>query len=349
MRPYIMTALRNPLLWIVPAVLLPLLVAIGAIVTSRQARVEATVWTQVSSLIDAPGGSVKPPAEVEAATFNERLNTESFRSAVITAAGLDERVKNGDWPGNSGIADLFAKFPLTKPLAGLLGASSSKDEQANRDRALATVKSSITAEARGNNLLYVIYTGDSADTGIALVSGAIDTYQKENLGQTSTEAQAVIDFYTKQVAAAQQGLEAADNDLRAFEAEHPSSPAAPRPASEAQQLASLQSTYNIRLSQYELALNRQSDAEVRAQASLTTSDNDFQIVDQPHAPPGLTLNLRHAAMLTFIGIVFGFGLGALLIVLRTWFDDTVRGREDVKRLFGFEVLATLPNLKKGGE
>jgi uncharacterized protein involved in exopolysaccharide biosynthesis len=349
MRPYVVTALRNPLLWIVPAVLLPLLVAVGAIVTSRQAHVEATVWTQVSSLIDTTGSSLKPPAQIEADTFNERLDTESFRSDIITAAGLDDQVKNGQWPGRSGVASLLAKFPLTKPLAGFFGTSSSGDAETNRNLALDAVKSSIVAEPRGNNLLYITYTGDSTDTGIALVTGAVNTYQKENLGQSSTQAQAIIDFYTKQVASAQQSLEQADSDLRAFEAEHPSSPSAPRPPSEAQQLAQLQSTYNIRLSQYELALNRQSDAEVRAQASLTTSDNDFQVVDQPHAPGGLSLNLRHAAMLTFVGIVFGFGLGALLIVVRTWSDETVRSREDIKGLFGLDLLAVLPNVKKGGE
>ena len=349
MRPYIVTALRNPLLWVIPAVLLPLLVAVGAIVTSRQERAEATVWTQVSSLIDTPGGSYKPPAQVEADAFNERLNTESFRSSIITAAGLDDRVNEGSWPGRSGVTGLLTKLPLTKPLAGLLGVSSSNDATANHESALAVVNTSLRAEARGNNLMYVTYKGDNADVGIALVKGALDTYQKESSGQSSAEAQAVIDFYTKQVAAAQQSLQEADSDLRAFEAEHPSSPSVPRPPSEAQQLAQLQSTYNIRLSQYELALNRQSDSEVRAQASLTTSNNDFEVVDQPHSPAGPTLDLRHAAMLTFFGIVFGFVLGGLLIALRTWFDESVRRRQDVRDLFGLELLAVLPRFKKGGD
>jgi len=349
MRPYVMTALRNPLLWILPAVLLPLLVAVGAIMTGGQARVEASLWTQVSPLIDTSAGTLKPPAQVEADTFNERLSTESFRFSIITAAGLDDRVKNGTWPGESGVGNLLAKFPLTKPLAGFFGASSSGDVEANRNRALAAVKASLVAEARGNNVLYVVYTGDSADTGVALVSAAISAYQKESVGQSSAQASAVLNFYAQQVAEREQALEQADADLRAFEAEHPAAVGAPRAASEAQQLAQYQSIYNIRLSQYELAMNRQGDAQVRAQASLTTSDNNFQLVDEAHTARGLALNLRRAAMLTFVGIVFGFGLGGLLIVLRTWFDETVRRREDVKGLFGLDVLAVLPNVKKGGE
>jgi hypothetical protein len=344
MKPYVITAMRNPLLWIVPAILLPLLVAVGAVMLSRQNTVQAAIWTETSALLDTTTSAVKPPAQVEVDTFNERLNTEAFRTSIITAAGLDDQVKNGDWPKASGVASLLAKFPLTKPLASLLGGSSGNAEQ-NHDRALAAVKSGLSAEARGNNLMYITYSGGSTDIGIALVKGAVDTYQKENVGQNSAQAQAIIDFYTSQVADAQKGLEQADSDLNAFEAEHPASPISPRPASEAQQLAQLQSTYNIRLSQYELALSRQSDAEVRAQASLTSSNNDFGVVDQPYSN-GPTLALRKAGMLTFLGIVFGFGLGALLIVAKTWLDDTVRRQEDIEKLFGLDLLAALPKFRK---
>jgi uncharacterized protein involved in exopolysaccharide biosynthesis len=349
MRPYVITALRNPLLWLVPMILLPLLAAIGAVMTSGQTEVRATVWTQVSALIDTTGSDLKPPAEVETETFNERLNTESFRSDILTAAGLDDQVAKGEWPPESAVAGFLSKIPVLGAFAGFFGGTASSDATLNHDRALAEVKKSITAEARGNNLMYVTYVGSDGDTGVALVNGAIQTYQKENLGQSSAQAQAVLDFYANQVAERQQELEEADSNLRAFEAEHPSAVGAPRPASEAQELASLQSIYNIRLSQYELAMSRQGDAQVRAQASLTTEDNNFEVVDSPRAPLGSSLNLRQAAMLTFVGIVLGVGLGALLIALRTWLDQTVRKGEDVRKLLGLELLAIVPNLKKGGK
>jgi hypothetical protein len=348
MRPYVLTALRSPLVWLVPAVLLPLLVAVGAVMTSRQSEVRAAVWAQASSLLDAPTGSLSPPAEIEAGTFNERLSTESFRASILTAAGLDEKVEEGEWPGGSALGNLLDEFPLTKPFAGFLGASSG-DAEANRQRALDAVKSSIRAEARGNNLVYIVYVGDDAETGVALVNGAIASYQKESLGQSNAQAQAILDFYAEQVAERQQELEEADANLRAFEAEHPVAVGASRPASEAQELAQLQAVYNIHLSQYELAMSRQDDAQVRAQASLTTSDNDFSVVDQPAAPQSSSVDFRRAAMLTFLGVFFGVGLGVLLIVLRTWLDQTVRRREDVRELSGLDLLAVLPDLRKGGK
>ncbi|MGD0766419.1 MAG: hypothetical protein ABR978_08990, partial [Dehalococcoidia bacterium] len=325
---------RNPLLWLVPALLLPLLVAIGAVITSRQSEVKATIWTQVPSLVDTvtPAETPQPPAKIEAATFNERLSTESFRASILSAAGLDDQVAQGKWPGKSGLGSLLAKLPF-------FGGSSSSDAETNRNRALAAVKASLSAEAPGNNLMYIVYVGGDADVGVALVNGAIETYQNENQKQSS----AALDFYATQVAELQQELVAADSDLRAYQAEHPAAAGAPVGASEAQ----LQSVYNIRLSQYELAMNRQSDAQW--QASLTSTNSDFSVVDPPRAPLGSALNRPHAAMLTFLGVVLGVGLGGLLIALRTWFDQVVRRAEDVQRLLGLELLAVVPDLRKGGE
>jgi hypothetical protein len=336
MRPYVMTALRSPSLWLVPALLLPLLVAICAVMISRQSEVKATIWTQVPSLIDTPvpAATPQPPAKIEAATFNERLGTESFRASILTAAGLDDQAAQGEWPGKSGLRSILAKLPF-------FGGSSSNDTEANRGRALDAVKKSLKAEAGGNNLLYVVYVGGDADTGVALVNGAIEAYQDENLTQNN----AILNFYAEQVAEQQRELAAADADLRAFYEGDSAAAGASGAPSEAQ----LQSIYNVRLSQYELAVGRQVDAQVRAQASLTTMDNEFSVVDLPRVPLGSALNRSQAAMLTFMGVVLGVGLGVLLIVLRTWLDQVVRRGEDVRKLLGLELLAVVPDLRKGGE
>lgn len=349
MRPYVETALRTPLLWIIPVVLIPLLVAVGALLTSRQYEVTATVWAQAPSLIDTTTSRTDPPAQIEAQTFNERLSTEAFRNSVITAAGLDDKVASGEWPSSSGIGNILSSFPLTKPFAGLLGGRASSGADGSRAAGLAEVETALRVEARGNNLVLVKYAGGDGEVGVALVNAAIQTYQKENQGQTSTQAQSLLAFYEEQVTARQQELEEADANLRAFEAEHPIALGAPRVASEAQKLAQLQSIYNIRLSQYELALDRQSEADVRAQASLTTSNNAFELMDAPRLPDGPVLNFSRAAMLTFLGTVFGVGLGSLLIALRTWSDQRVRRREDVSEMLEMNLLAALPDLGKGGD
>lgn len=345
MKPYLATAFRNPLLWLLPALLLPLLVAVGAIMLGRQSSVQASVWTDTSALLDATlTTNLAPPAQLQADAFNQWLNTESFRSTIITTAGLDDKVNSGQWPKKSGISALLTKFPLTKPIFG----GSSGDAAANHDRALAELKSKLSAQVAGNNLLFITYKGGNSDDDVAAVKAALDTYQKQNLGKDSSQAQALIQFYTNEVSSDEQSLSEASNDLQAFQAEHPAAPGAARPPSEASQLAELQSTYNIRLSQYELALSHLSDEESRAQASVSSSNTDFQVVDQPTAKAP-ALQLKITALLTFAGVIFGFGIAGLLIALRTWSDDAVREAEDVRKLFGREAMATIASFKKGGD
>ena len=204
MRPYVMTALRNPLLWMLPAVLLPLLVAVGAIMTSRQSqrggeRLDAGL---VPDRYAGDNGSFQPPAQIEANTFNERLNTESFRPSIITCRRPRRPGEQRQVAGEIGSPQYAGRsFPLTKPLFG----GSLPDAAANHDRALAAVKSSLSAEVRGNNLLFITYKGGGTDDDVALVQAALDTYQKQNLGINSTRG-AVGDrlLYQGQVNADQQ-------------------------------------------------------------------------------------------------------------------------------------------------
>lgn len=347
MRPYVETVFRRPLLFFVPAALIPILVAVTAFLTGGRYEVIATVWAQVPPLLGTATGAVKPPAEIEAQSFNERLATESFRAGILTKAGLEDKVAAGDWPQSSALGSLLAKTPFTRPFAGFFGGAPPASEQEKRNRALDEIEKSLAAEARGNNLVRIVYTGGDADVGVALVSAALEVYEEESLGQTNQQAQAILAFYEEQVAERQTELAEADADLRAFEAEHPVGAGEARVASEAQELAQLQTLYNIRLSQYELALDRQSDAQERAQVSVTSMNNDFGVVDPPQEPAGTVLDVRRTAAVTFVGVVFGVGLGGLLVVLQTWFRQTLQRREDVERMLALPLLTALPDLRKG--
>jgi hypothetical protein len=158
MRPYVETALRTPLLWVIPVVVIPLLVAVGTFFMSRQYEVTATVWAQAPSLIDTATGRTDPPAQVEAQTFNERLSTESFRSSLLTASGLDDKVAAGEWPGSSRIGSMLSSFPVTKPIAGLFGGRATGNADVNRATALAELNG-VESGARGNNLVLITYAG----------------------------------------------------------------------------------------------------------------------------------------------------------------------------------------------
>lgn len=373
MRPYIETAFRHPLLLLVPILLIPFLVAIGAYLTTRHYEVSAALWAHVPSIMGTEGGtSYRPPAATEAQTFEERLSTESFRSSVITSAGLDEKVESGEWPPSSGLGRLLSKTPVTEPIANLLGLDPPGSAADRHDRALEKVESSMTVEARGDNLVRIIQTGDDPEVGVALVEAAIEVYHEEQARSSAAQAQAIIQFYEGQVAERREDLEEAEAALLSFQARYPAaddeallpaqaeqlaglSPEGQYPATEdgslpptqAQQLAQLQTEYDISLSQYELALERLGEAQLRADTDVTGSQSSFSVVDPPTLPDGPTLDVSRAVTLVFMGIVFGVGIGGVLVLVRTWSDQTLRRAEDIEQRLRVPVLASLPRVERG--
>jgi uncharacterized protein involved in exopolysaccharide biosynthesis len=348
MRPYIETAFRHPLLLLVPALLIPFLVAIGAYLTTRHYEVSAALWAHVPSIMGTEGStSYRPPAATEAQTFEERLSTESFRSSVITAAGLDEKVESGEWPPSSDLGRLLSKTSLTEPIARLLGLVPPGSAADRRDRALEKVESGITVEARGDNLVRIVHTGDDPEVGVALVEAAIDVYQEEQARSSAAQAQGILQFYEEQVAERRDDLEVAEAVLLTFQAGYPATDDEPLPPAEAQQLAHLQTDYDIRMSQYELALERLGEAQLRADTDVTGSQSSFSVVDPPTLPDGPTLDVSRAVTLVFMGIVFGVGVGGVLVLVRTWSDQTLRRAEDIEQRLRVPVLASLPRVERG--
>ncbi len=348
MRPYVETAFRHRLLLLMPAILIPVLVAIGAWVTTRHYEVTATVWAQVPTLISTEGGtSYTAPSVAEAETFNEHLSTEAFRRQVLTDAGLDEEVLAGKWPGQSDLGRLLSKTSVTKPIASFLGLGTPVGDEEALRRAIDEVEKRISVESRGTNLVRITYKGGDPETGVALVNTAIKAYQDENYSNSSSQAQAVLSFYEDQVSERKNALDDANAPLRQFEAQHPTMPGVSLSPSEAQELGRLQADYDVRLSQYEKAVEQLGEAQLRADTSLTSRQHAFTLVDAPKAPNAPTLDVSRAVTLVFMGIVFGFGLGSVLILIRTWSDRTLQRADDVEARLRVPVLATLPHIRKG--
>jgi uncharacterized protein involved in exopolysaccharide biosynthesis len=347
MRPYVETAFRHRLLLLLPAILIPVLVAIGAWATTRHYEVTATMWAQVPALISTSGTSFTAPSVAEAETFSEHLSTEAFRRQILTDAGLDDKVQAGEWPAQSDLGRLLSKTPLTKPIASFLGLNAPSGDEAALDRALSEVERRITVEARGTNLVRITYRGGDPEVGVALVNTAIKTYQDQNFSSTSSQAQAVLSFYEDQVSERKAALDDANTALQEFQVQYPAVPGADRPPSEEQELGRLQAEYDVRLSQYEKAVEQLGEAQLLADTSLTSSQHAFTMVDAPKVPKAPTLDVSRAVTLVFMGIVFGFGLGCVLVLVRTWSDRTLQRAEDVEARLRVAVLASLPHIRKG--
>jgi uncharacterized protein involved in exopolysaccharide biosynthesis len=348
MRPYVETAFRHPLLLLAPAVLIPLLVAMGAWATTRHYEVTATVWAQQPTLVGTTGGtSGRAPSETEAETFSEHLSTEAFRQQVLTDAGLSDKVAAGQWPAQSDLGKLLSKTPLTKPIASFLGLKAPSNSAEAQTRALAEIQKRITVQANGTNLVRITYKGSDPETGVSLLNTAIKTYQDQNFGSSNSATQAILSFYQDQVDHSRKDMQDANSKVMDFQTQHPVAVGAARPDSEAQQLSQLQADYDVRLTQYEKAVEQLGAAQLQADAGLTSRQQQFTVVDAPQVPKAPTLDVRRAVTLVFMAVVFGFGLGAFLVLVRTWSDRTLQRAEDAESRLRVPVLATLPRIRKG--
>jgi uncharacterized protein involved in exopolysaccharide biosynthesis len=326
---------------------IPILVAIGAYATTRHYEVSASMWAQVPSVSTDGGATLRAPAASETQTFQERMETETFRNKIITAAGLDDEVASGEWPPASDLGKLLSKTPITKPIAGVLGLTAPILCGRARAQALARVKSVLRMEARGDNLVRITYTGEEPDLGVDLVNAAYKTYQDEEASSSAAQAQAVLAFYEDQAAEQKAELEDADIALTTFEAQNPETPGVPRPVAEAQEQARLRAAYEVSLGQYEAALERLSEIQVRADMDVSGRQSRFLLVDAPVAPSGPTLDVSKAVTLVFMGLVFGVGVGGSLVLISTWSDQTLRRPEDIEVRLRVPVLASLPHVGKG--
>jgi uncharacterized protein involved in exopolysaccharide biosynthesis len=338
---------RKPLLVLVPAVLIPILVAVGAYATTRHYEVSASMWAQVPSVSTDGGATLRSPAASETQRFQERMDTEAFRNKIITAAGLDDKVASGEWPPASDLGRLLSKTPITKPIASALGLTAPSDAGSAHDRALQKIKSTLSIEAKGDNLVRITYRGEDPDTGVALVNAAYKTYQDEEASSSAAQAQAVLGFYEDQVAKRKSEVEDADAALTTFQAQNPETPGVSFPVDKAQELTRLRAAYEVSLGQYQDALSRLSEVQARADASASGQQANFSLVDPPTAPDGPTLDVSRAVTLVFMGLVFGVGVGSALVLVSTWSDQTLRRVEDVEQRLRVAVLASLPLVGKG--
>jgi capsular exopolysaccharide synthesis family protein len=103
------------------------------------------------------------------------------------------------------------------------------------------------------------------------------------------------------------------------------------------ELSQLEKTFNLYQQIYlNLLNNRESLRLARLQNTLT-------VVKIDEARPNLSPVRPRVGLNTILGIVAGLVLAVSIIFLRDFLDDTIKNRDDVKRLFGLSAIGQIPN------
>lgn len=345
MRAYLETLFRSPALLVLPVLLIPLVVAPGAFLSSHQYRVAATVWVEEGNgLLD----DNRTPGAREAEAFRQRLETEAFRDTIIKEAGLTQTVEALAWPKTGGGPAWLAKVPFAGRIAQLLGGKRPEDVETARALASQEVFATLAVEEPGRNLVRVSYVGGDPEIGVRLVDAAIVVYKSESLSLAEQRAQQIVEFYEGELRARQREMEQARVALAAYEGKLPAgySDSVASCFSESQELAALKRAHDDSIARYQEVQGNLDDAKHQAETDLIERANSLVVVDSPAIPGSRTLDLHGILTLTLLGVVLGSGMGAMLIVVRTWSDQRLRRPEDVESRLKVPVLGSLPRISK---
>jgi capsular polysaccharide biosynthesis protein len=351
LRPYLETLFRLPLLFIVPALALPVLVFLGQKAMPQTYKVTATLWVDSPSTLQRnQTGQIQTASATEAQTFRERLSTNAFRDQVIKDAGLTDSVNNLKWPKGQAPGKWLAKVPVISPLARALGGTDPADKDAAWKRAYATLLK-LQIKDEGNNVFTVTYLGPEGDIGQKLVNAAAKNFLSEKAATNKRkidERNAVNQGY---VDSARVDMENARNAYQDFLGTLPAEPS----SNQTRRLGLLQSAYEDSLRNLQqMRLNQVQAAEGVVQ-EVTNDSRNVILVDAPTPgkPPVPAYGLKHMAVLAIAAGFLGLALGGILIVFRTWMDRALRVTADVQLRLQAPVVGSLPTINirqlRGGD
>ena len=304
-------------LWIlaIPVILTPIAVlALTARSDSFESR--STVW------VSSPIGDAQPsvgqssaylsPAQNQVQALNDLLSTELFRQTVARTAGI-------------------------------VSANDSPDTVA-----AVAVKMSISAAATGVNLLTVTARAAAPERAQAIASAVISRYQNRGTVEIQRAAASSGQYYTQQLAVAQQALDKRREDLTTYLRANPK-------AVDPTNAASLDLNYRTIVNQVDQQVKvvdglvqslqgvelRQVSAPQSQQASFSVQDP----ASRPTAPLSVASTKKYG--LPFAGLLFGILISCVYVYFKFRTDHTIRTSAD---LVGINVplLGTVPDLRPGG-
>lgn len=218
------------------------------------------------------------------------------------------------WP-SSGQAALLQQYLNTRSfMSSVVGTSPLAEEfrasdTLSADRLLTTVAGEVAVSTPGPQLVVLTVTTTSPEEAMGVATAVLKQFEEVQIAQTVTRAKALAAYNHQQVESARRALDrSANNRTR-------------------EQYAMARAAYEA------------STAAVTSAASA-----GVQIVDKPD------LALPQARRTTLMfgavgGMLAGFTLSVLALILLMARDRSVRGEAEAESLLGLEVIGTIPHVK----
>jgi hypothetical protein len=107
-------------------------------------------------------------------------------------------------------------------------------------------------------------------------------------------------------------------------------------------MAAIQRDYDNVKNMYDSLLKRQLEAEISVNMEKMQKGEQFRVIDPARLPEKpVSPNL---GLLFCLTLVLGLGVGAGIIFIQEYLDNSFRGKEDVESALGVTVLAAVPRI-----
>ena len=347
MQRYLETLFRRKALFLIPFIAIPALTTLTAFYSERQYTVRASAWAENTTILQTPGPSRSlTPNETEARVLRDRLKTVSFISEVMHRTGLTEAIRAGEWPEPTRLQALIGRNRLLRLLASPLRLTPPETFAGAFRLGIRTVNKRLGIDARGNNLILVSFVGPDPELGQRIIEETLALHQQMSVDARLRESEVGVDYLTKESLVQEQRLIESDRALADFEEQFPSPPPGlQRPPEELKELQRLQQAKAIDETRYLSALDRLEDLRLRSNASLSTADLLFRVVDPPVAATSISrVSVRRLGLMAMVGLTLGLILGSVAVVFATWRDGTVRTLTDLERAIDTPLIIEVPIL-----
>lgn len=318
MRRTLEAVFRHPIQLLTLLIVLPIAgVAIVYLMVPRTYQVTASLWALHRYAVIGPAGPepdlTSTPAQTQATTLNELLQTHVFVDAVVKGVDLAPTLN--------------------------LDASVTNDPQQLEDALFNEISKHVVATPQTYNLFEISYTNPNPQIARQIVLSVISQYGTQGLGLSVAEGQNLLASYQMQLANAQRDVNKAIAAETRYASAHPTS----RVTDDAQ-LASLDTArleVQATMHNIQVAINT-IQGSIGAQG--TNINTLFQVLDAPQVPDRSVSRLKSYLLGGGAGLAIALLASTLFLVILVRRDRTIYSAVELQDIVTPPVVMQLPKL-----
>lgn len=329
---YVDTFARYIWLWLIPAIILPVVAVIILLSTTSYTAI-GSLWVDQSLFTDqqtgvVQGNSWESPSQQMAGLFTELMSTRQFVNNIIDTTSLKSKATTDT-----------ERLDLIQTV---------------------TTKTKISGD--NFRLISLSYTASKSEVATEVLGAIMSGFQSYYDQLINTQGQASIDYYQKLVTSTKQDLDNATAAVKTFLDEHPnqigqttSNTGATTPLD--LEYATLNQNMTVARSRYDDANSNLEKVETSYNAYKQGQSTSIRVQDKPVVLGSAVGRLTQVALGVVIGLAASAGIAVIGTIVLTVFDSTIRYSFYARDILNKEFLLELPeyrvvkpknkNLKKG--